>query len=199
MFPELRGLLTAMEESSPSKKIQKAMTPKLLRYMVFATLADIINDPVDHATDLIVGAFFFAMRSCEYSWSNRKGRTKMITLGGIKFLDAGRKELSHDDPDLASLAEYVWICFEYQKNGEKDETRTQRRSEDPALCPVIRFIRVVQRVRRFVPDTTDETPLCPVNSFRHRSDFVSQTFTRSLMKKVCKRIWRESHFRFRTR
>ena len=113
MFPELRGLLTAMDESSPSKQFQKAATPKLLRYMAFATSVDVINDPVDHATDLIVGAFFFAMRSCEYAWSSRKGRTKKITLGGIKFLDASRKELSHDDPDLASLAQYVWICFNW--------------------------------------------------------------------------------------
>ena len=185
-----------MDESSPSKQFQKAATPKLLRYMAFATSVDVINDPVDHATDLIVGAFFFAMRSCEYAWSSRKGRTKKITLGGIKFLDASRKELSHDDPDLASLAQYVWICFEFQKNGERDESRTQRRSKDPVLCPVIRFVRVVQRVRKFVPDSSNETPLCSVNSFRHKSRFISQTFTRSLMRKVCKKFGGKDTFGF---
>jgi hypothetical protein len=196
MHPELREVLKGLEETSPNKKIQKAMTPKLLRYMVHMTATVVVNDPVDHATDLIVGAFFFAMRSCEYVWSSRKGRTKMITLGGIKFLDSSRQVLDHDDPHLAELAVYVWIRFEYQKNGEKDESRTQRKSSHPLLCPVLRFVRVVQRVRRFVPDISNETPLCSVNSTQHRSDFVSQTFTRSLMKKICKRFGGKETFGF---
>ena len=87
MFPELKQLIAAMKLSSPNKKIQKALPPKLLRYMAMASSAGIVNEPVDHATDLIIKAFFFAMRACEYTWSSRKAKTKMVTLGGTKFFD----------------------------------------------------------------------------------------------------------------
>jgi hypothetical protein len=38
-----------------------------------------------HTADLVLGAFFFAMRSCEYTKTARPGRTKRIQMGGIVF------------------------------------------------------------------------------------------------------------------
>jgi hypothetical protein len=35
--------------------------------------------------DLVIGAFFFAMRACEYTKPRSAGRTKCIDLAGIVF------------------------------------------------------------------------------------------------------------------
>ena len=82
---DLRLLFRAMDNTSPNTKQQKAVTPQLLRAMVHSSSEEVINDPQDHATDLVVGGYFFAMRSCEFAKAAKQGRTKMICLGGIKF------------------------------------------------------------------------------------------------------------------
>ena len=140
----------------------------------------------DHATDLIIIAFFFAMRSCEFAKAKKKGRTKMIRLGGIKFYSKDHKEIPHDDPKLMAKAVYVWVLFEAQKNLLKWESRTQMRSGDSVLCPVYRLVRAVQRVRRFVNGANDETPLCSVNCKpSHRSNFITNDFTRKFLREIC--------------
>ena len=146
MHTEIRELIAAMKADSPDRAAQKAITPKLLRYMAAEASLTILNHPTDHATDLIIGAYFFAMRACEFTWSSRKGKTKIIRLGGIKFYDCDRNEIPHEDPDLVRKAEYVWILFEDQKNGERNESRSQRKSFHRILCPVLQFARAVQRV-----------------------------------------------------
>ena len=120
----------------------------------------------------------------------------MITLGGIKFFDAQLNEIHHDDPNLPHLAMYVWILFVNQKNGERNESRTHRRSNDPQLCPVIRFARVVRRVRKFFPNFSESTPLCSIDSHRHTSKFISKDFTRTLMKNVCRKFGGSKTFGF---
>ena len=185
MFPELKQLIAAMKLSSPNKKIQKALPPKLLRYMAMASSAGIVNEPVDHATDLIIGAFFFAMRACEYTWSSRKGKTKMVTMGGTKFFDTNRQEIPQEHHKRILNAEYVWVLFEEQKNGERFESRTQRRTDHNLLCPVRSFARVVIRIRLFVNKHSRETPLCSINSKVQKSKFVSQTFTLHLLRRIC--------------
>merc|ERR1711949_66394 len=101
----------------------------------------------DHDTDLIIIVFFFAMRSCEFAKAKKKGRTKMIRLGGIKFYSKDHEEIPHDDPKLMTKAVYVWVLFEAQKNLLKWESRTQMRSGDSVLCPVYPLVRAIQRVR----------------------------------------------------
>jgi len=87
------------------------MTPKLLRYMAAASSVDVVNNPVDRAMDLIIGAFFFAMKSCEFAWSSRPGKTKRITLGGTKFFDAQMNEIHHDDPNLPQMPCTYGFCL----------------------------------------------------------------------------------------
>ena len=96
--------------------------------------------------DLAISAFFFAMRSCEYSTIPERGKTKLLTVGNIRFYSKDRIEISHHDHLLESRAEYVTITFEDQKNNKKMETRTQQRTEDPILCPVTAWARTVSRI-----------------------------------------------------
>lgn len=99
------------------------------------------------------------MRSCEYSTTTGERRTRLLTLGNIRFF-AGHRELSHNDPFLAN-ADSVSITFEYQKNDLRDVTITQHCTNDDTLCPVRAWAAVVHRVRGY-PGTSDETP---VNAF----------------------------------
>ena len=195
MTPNIRDLLSGMESISPNSKYQKAMTPDLLR--CFAEYANdmVVNSMEDHAADLIIGAFFFAMRSCEFTMVAKITKTIAIRLGGIRFYTKERKLVPHNHPQLLQ-AHYVWICFKDQKNRDKIETRTQERSGDPSVCPVVRWGRVVQRVIRYVRGADKNTPLCAIDVKKSRSKFISQDFTLKFMRDVCRFYGGRSRFGF---
>jgi hypothetical protein len=171
---------------SAPKKIQKAVTPKLLRALARLASYEVINNAEDHAVDLVIAAFFFAMRSCEFVHTPTPGQTKMITLGCITFFTADRKVIKHSDPKLEERAEFVRVKFEDQKNGEKSDFRSQRKTNDNILCPVKRFVRVVQRIRKFIPKHNKKTPLCSVRKTEIKAKRISQTYTRELLRKACR-------------
>ena len=84
-------------------------------------------------SQLSIGAFFFAMRSCEYTKvpQAEKGRTDVIRLRCIRFFKDGRI-VPHDNLDLA-YADCVSITFEMQKKDEKMDTVTQIATGDRLL------------------------------------------------------------------
>ena len=137
-------------------KHQKALTtPVLLK------LYELAVSELDFAVaDLVIGAFFFGMRSCEYSTvKTKQTRTKRLCLRNIRFFK-GRRQLFIDD-DL-SLADTVSITFEFQKKDLRNETVTMDANDEHAiLCPVKAWARVVRRVAA-MPGTTTDTP---VNTF----------------------------------
>jgi hypothetical protein len=105
---------------------------------------------------LIVGAFFFAMRACEFSDVGGPRRTRILNLGDVEFRRGGTKVTSDDEVDMAA-ADTVSLTFRTQKNGEKGTTVTQHRTTGTAMggakiCPVASFARLVARVRRYNPD-----------------------------------------------
>ena len=115
--------------------------------------------------DLTIGAFFFAMRSCEYSSVKERGRTKLLTVANVKFYSKLKTEIPHNHPNLQSEAEYVTITFEDQKNNKKMETRTQQRTGDSVLCPVLAWARVIRRII----NNPDTSPATTVNFFHDPS------------------------------
>jgi hypothetical protein len=78
--------------------------------------------------DLFWGAFFFAMRSCEYFSVPGPRRPKLLCLRNLRFFK-GNRELRHDSPYLEN-ADTVSVTFEFQKNDCRDETVT-RGGKDP--------------------------------------------------------------------
>jgi hypothetical protein len=118
---------------------------------------------------LIMGALFFAMRSCEYSKTNKddgKRKTNIIICENVRFFTGTAsgtiKKLHHELP-LATLqsAECVSITFVEQKNGEKMETVTQHSVTNSPLCPVKAWATTIKRVQSY--DQTSGTT--PVNTF----------------------------------
>jgi hypothetical protein len=136
------------------------------------------------------------MRSCEYVAVPVRGRTRLLTVENIQFYDVHSNKLSHYDPDLATVAEYVSITFVDQKNGHKFEVRTQQRTTDALLCPVRSWAHTIQRILSY-PDTDATTS---VNYFYdpsakpgHQSRFFSQENIRVFLRETCS-MYPPNHF-----
>jgi len=138
---------------------------------------------VDHAIDLIIGGFFFACKICEVAKTPKPGLTKRLKLRNIVFRDANLTVIAHDEDIL--LAEFVTLVFEDQKNGKRLERRTQRRTSDPSLCPVLRLGRAVLRTLRFWIGANANTCLCVTSSNEVRSDFVTSELTLQIIRQTC--------------
>jgi hypothetical protein len=142
--------LKGYKNDDPSACPQKALTPSILR-----ELSQNDDGPVNRAThQLARGAFFFAMRSCEYLTVQGERRTKRLRLGNLKFI-RNKRTISLDDPLLA-LCDTIAITFEFQKNDERDETVIMHCSGDPLLCPIRAWAAVVMRILSY-PGTSDTT------------------------------------------
>ena len=157
--PEIDILLKAWTNIDPPVQRQKAVTPK---HLIFMYKTAHKKDPMGRtafAAILVCAAFFFANRSCEYLKVQTRGRTKLLVLGNIKFLDStGRTHVDANQEDFNELAHYVSITYVDQKSGKKMQTRTQVKTDDPILCPVQLWGEVYRRVSA-IDDATENTPV----------------------------------------
>ena len=133
--------------------------------------------------ELAIVVYFFAMRSCEFTLTPLPGRTKVIHLRGIVFLDRNNHELNHRSPDL-HLAERVTLTFENQKNGQKMDRRTHQRSGDSTLCPILRIASLVERIYRRVPSASPDTPINTIFLLSTES-LASSTALRNFIRSSC--------------
>ena len=182
----VREHLTAIDSVSPSQKYQKAITPEFLQCMAGSASWELLNDPEKHTTDLVIGAFFFPLRSCEFSHVPVVRKTVNIWLGGIRFYAQDFQVIPHHYPQLLELAVFVWVLFEDQKNRLKCDSCTQMKTWDPCLCPVNSIGRAFQRVIKFVKDHNDNTPLCTFHKRRRRSKYITQDDSLKFIRKICK-------------
>lgn len=139
-----------------TRKKQKALPMMVLRKMW-----EIATTEWESAVAwLLIGAIFFAMRSCEYlettaEESNR--RTKILRLKNFKFRVNG-KMVDWQGDDL-HLAEIVLITFEFQKNDKRDTRVHMFRTDDKVLNPVIAWANVIYRLRSR-SDISAESKVC---------------------------------------
>jgi hypothetical protein len=184
--PATRALFNAFSNADPAPKRQRAITPKLLRAMY--TLAGLEfeetrDNPAAISTDLAILGFFFAMRSCENTTTPQPGLTKTVP---------------QDHPGI-SQAVYVTLRFADQKNRDKDARRTQRRTDDPVLCPVRRAASLIGRIRRLVPAFAGSTT---INSYTHQTNQgpvtlqLASGFLRSQLRHTCSTLGGKKVFGF---
>jgi hypothetical protein len=148
----LLGQLKGYKNSDPSARPPKALTLSILR-----ELARNDDGPLNRAThQLARGAFFFAMRSCEYLTITGGRRTKRLRLGNLQFL-WNKRTVQLDDPFLA-LCDTISITFEFQKNEERDKTVVMHCSGDPLLCPIRAWAAVIMCILSY-PGTSATTYL----------------------------------------
>jgi hypothetical protein len=123
---QLRGYATVYPPPSP----QVAITATVLQEFYKLSISS-----YDTALcKLFMGAFFFAMRSCEYVQVSGTRKTKILAVRNTSFYK-GKKLLNHHDPFL-HFADCALICFELQKKGSKDDIITHHKSDIILLCPV---------------------------------------------------------------
>jgi hypothetical protein len=151
----LQRQLRGYKSTDPGEKPQVALTGSILRKFYQLALS-----PFDKAMcQLFIGAFFFAMRSCEYVKVQGPRKTKLLTLQNIRFF-IGNRQIKHSDPVLLS-AECVSITFEHQKRDVKNDVITQHRSGDKILCPVRMWAAIVKRIYSYSGSSASD----PVNLF----------------------------------
>ena len=124
------------------------------------------------------------MRACEYVKTPKPGRTKIARLRCIVFRDRNRKIIPHGQPNLLQKALYVTVIFEDQKNKQKNDVRTQRRTKHKFLCPVKRLGKAIQRILKYVPNASPDTPLCTVNI--PGKSLIDSAHTLKLLRFTCK-------------
>jgi hypothetical protein len=124
----------------PPPKPQVAMTASILRkfYLISISSFDV------SLCELFIGAFFFAMRSCEYVQVHGPRKTKLVTLQNIRFFKR-KRVLIHSDNHFHK-ADCVSITFKFQKRDTKGDIITQHRSKDSLLCPVKIWAKIVKRL-----------------------------------------------------
>ena len=123
-----------------SKRQQKA-----LPLCVFSTMYRNVFTPMDEAMgQLVCGAFFFGMRSCEYLTVSGTRKTKRLRIRNIRFFKNNLPLTDKRNPVLR-YADTVSVTFEFQKNKQKNITVSQPRS-GKEICPVIIWAQLVQRI-----------------------------------------------------
>jgi hypothetical protein len=86
--------------------------------------------------ELVGGAHFWVMRTCEYAKVPKaeQRQTRQLCIRNIAFIKDG-KLLKHNIPSL-HLGDCVLITFERQNNDRKADTITQWWTVDELLCLV---------------------------------------------------------------
>ena len=141
----------------------KEVQEKAIPLKVISLIEQVRGTEIQRATgQLIIGAFFFACRSCEYLKVQKPEdkKTKQLTLGNIAFYKNNERILPNSSEHL-DTADRVAITFETQKNGRKFNTITQWKTSDPILCPVLQWAAIVTRITTY-PGSLDATPVSAV-------------------------------------
>ena len=150
----------------PPEKQQKAIPFSVLLFMM--KLAGNCALAITIA-QLAMGAFFFAMRSCEYSkaGNEEKKRTKVLCLRNIRFFKEN-KEVLHGRNMTTPLdsCDYVYITYEMQKNNSKNDSVGMYRSKSKAKYDsVTAWAAIITRIWPYEGTTMDSK----VNTYQYRN------------------------------
>ena len=171
--------LRALKNEDPKQQQQKT-----LPFIVLDEVAKRSSTELEIAlAQLSIGAAFFACRSCEYSKVPKgdERRTKLLCLRNVRLF-RDRRLISTPFTDLES-ADSVAITFEMQKNDEKHNTVIHGRTDDPTLCPVLQWGRLVNRILSY-PGTSQDTQVCTV--WRHgRLDKITSKQVQLALRAAC--------------
>ena len=160
-------------------KKQRALPLSVLRKMM--KLA--VSDQEKASVWLLIGAIFFAMRSCEYlkTGSEESKRTKILRCRNIIFRKNG-KLLRQKMDDIAS-ADYVIITFEFQKNEFRNKAVHMYSTNDEVLDPVTAWARTINRLASTIPDFSGDTKVCEFFNGKKTID-IDSSFVRSKIRSV---------------
>ena len=142
--------MKAYRDKDPAVVRQSALPATVFEYL-FKDHSSSLNSAIGQLTS---GALFYAMRSCEYSSTEGKPKTKLLTLGNISFYKNGKPHKSD-----RQNADDVKITFQIQKSGVKNEPAIRRKApKGHPLCPVCIWASIVDRIQSY-KGSDDDTPV----------------------------------------
>jgi hypothetical protein len=181
---ELRALIQSWKNTDRGVNREAALTPKHLRF-IHKQATSRKDQVLLQQANLLIGAFFFACRSCEYSKVQNRGRTKLLNTSNIKIFNQKFQEINPTSPTAIITALTVSVTFESQKNGEKNVTRVQHRTSDPILCPVKAWLYVVSRImNKNIQSDIPQT----INKYwdhKNKVKYFSQNDTNTILRHTC--------------
>ena len=152
--------LTIQRQTKGYKKEDGAVNhQKCLPLQVFKSIYNNRFSPEDEAMgQLITGALFFGMRSCEYSLVKGERKTKLLLIRNIQFFK-NKKEIKKTKTSTNLYeARTVSITFITQKNNKKNSTVSMH-SNNARLCPVKIWASLVSRILSHEGGSID-LPVC---------------------------------------
>ena len=156
-----------------------------LPLLVFNTIYNDTSSELSTAIgELIYGAMFFAMRSCEYSKTQeRNPKSKILTVGDVQFYN----KTGHRVNKNLHQAHAVKITFRNQKNGEKMESITRYRSKSKyGSDPISIWAQIISRINK-IDGTTDTTPVNIV-CINKKLHYITASQLRTCIKSTVKQI-----------
>jgi hypothetical protein len=151
LHPALSRQFKGMKNLDPGEKQQRALPVCVYReFHKIAYSSQSFSLDLDRAlAQLLNLAFFFCMRSCEYSDVQGERRTKLLCVRNLRFFTADNKDITEHNSYL-HLAETVTITFEFQKRDIRNDIISHQRSKDKLgngeMCPVRSAAGLVQRL-----------------------------------------------------
>ena len=184
----LQQVYRGYKNMDPAVKQQKAIPVSVLRKMY--NIAKLQNSPIPQArAELACLAFFYCMRSCEYSkTSNDESKhTKTLTLGDFRFFK-NKRLISHSNPILGT-ADLVDITFKFQKNDDRNESVGMHaaHSSSDFMNPAKLAAAIVQRVRSY-PGANDDTPINTMLDAKGNTFLITSSSIRNQIKTAVKII-----------
>jgi hypothetical protein len=183
MHPSLSRQIKGMKNEDPGEVQQKALPVCVYRELHrISKLLPAANSHLDTAIAwLQTLAFFWCMRSCEYSDIQGERRTKILCVRNFRFFNKNNKDIS-SELHLLFEAATVSITFEFQKRDIRNDTISHQRSGDSLgsgeMCPVRAAAEIVTRIHSYnIPK--DQVKDTPINFIKF--DSISYTIPSSLI------------------
>ena len=134
---KIKLLMRAYGINDPPVVRQEPISPRALRVMLKS--AKTKRDTF--IANMIIGAFFFACRSCEYVRTPGEPRTRTIAAADVKFFRIRNGKIEITGPD-ASRATGVQLHFRMQKNMSAED-RVSMHATGEELCPVRAWAHII--------------------------------------------------------
>ncbi len=170
----LQDLFTEMTSTDKAPRWQPLLSLPMFRLLA----QDCHAHPKATTGHLFVGAFFFAMRSCEYLQlvNGETRKTKLLHVRDFEFLH------NHAVLTFAQWhkATAVRITFCFTKTGLNDQSRTQEATDDDILCPIKAWVAVCLSILKHKDGTPDTT----INHLIAEYDDLIPTTTTNMIKLI---------------
>jgi hypothetical protein len=138
-----------MRNLDPGEKQQKALPVSVYRELYRqAKNSALTLDRV--IAELQTMAYFWCMRSCEYSDVQGERRTKILCVRNLRFFDKLNRDISKDYKNLHDNTVTVSVTFEFQKKDVRNDIISHQRLGDKVgegeMCPVRAAIELILRI-----------------------------------------------------